>query len=292
MRRWPSPSAERFRNLDLQEFRGIVEPAERELAVPGPDRHVGNGVVGAGHEFVVGQVAVQYVELALGLHGEAVDAVFDRLGRVGVEVAETAAEIGGGAHLPEQPVQAFGAPVMVGGQKRAELLGQVEQNGAGFEQPGRRFGVVIHHRRDLGIGVDFDEAGGELVAFADIDQPGIVFGPGNAARQQFFQQYGDLDPVGRGQRIQLVRVLAHRQLLFVGRSGDRPVDAGELAAAFAFLLPDLRRRVVIRVAHGSRLLDLLWDVMLGDGSDMMRTGGHRLSLRKSSIQNINRRDRV
>jgi hypothetical protein len=35
---------------------------------------------------------------------------------------------------------------------------------------------MVHQRRDLGVRVDLDEAGAELVALADIDQPGVVFG--------------------------------------------------------------------------------------------------------------------
>ena len=58
---------------------------------------------------LVGELAVEHVELALHLHGEAVDRVFDLDRRIGVEVAEAAAEIGRAAHLPEQPVQRLGA---------------------------------------------------------------------------------------------------------------------------------------------------------------------------------------
>jgi hypothetical protein len=68
--------------------------------------------------------------------------------------------------------------------------------------------------------------------FVDADQPGVVFGAGVAQRQQLFQHHGDLDAVGRGQRVQLQRVLAHRQLLVMRGAGDGPVDVGELAAAW------------------------------------------------------------
>src|SRR3546814_4929147 len=75
----------------------------------GPDRHVGDRVRAAGHVLVVRQVPIEDVELALGLHRETVDGVFDLDRRIGVEMPEAAAEIGGAAHLPEQPVQAFRA---------------------------------------------------------------------------------------------------------------------------------------------------------------------------------------
>jgi hypothetical protein len=42
--------------------------------------------------------------------------------------------------------------------------------------PDRRSRRAVHQRRDLGVRVDLDEAGAELVAFADIDQPCVVFG--------------------------------------------------------------------------------------------------------------------
>ena len=42
----------------------------------------------------------------------------------------------------------------------------------------------------------------------------------------------------RAQRIQLQRVLAHRQFLVVRGPGNGPVDAGELTAVFFVPLPD------------------------------------------------------
>ena len=58
---------------------------------------------------LLGQVPVEHVELALDLHREAVDRVFDLGRRIGVEVAEAAAQVRRAAHLPEQPRQAVGA---------------------------------------------------------------------------------------------------------------------------------------------------------------------------------------
>jgi len=46
------------------------------------------------HIAMVSQVAVQHVHLSLGLHGVAVDGVFDLDRRIGVEVAKAAAEEG------------------------------------------------------------------------------------------------------------------------------------------------------------------------------------------------------
>ena len=57
------------------------------------------------------------VELPLRLHGEAVDGIFDLGRRIGVEMAEAAADIRRAAHLPEEPGQAFGARGALGGNK-------------------------------------------------------------------------------------------------------------------------------------------------------------------------------
>ena len=59
-----------------------------------------------------------------------------------------------------------------------------------------------------------------------------------AQRQQLFQHDRDLHAIGRAQRIQLQRVLAHGQLFIVRSPGNGPVDAGELAAVFFVPLPD------------------------------------------------------
>ncbi|MEY9595195.1 hypothetical protein ABIA06_007486 [Bradyrhizobium yuanmingense] len=98
--------------------------------IPGPHRHVGDGVVLAREIFVVSETPVEHVELALGLHCETVDGVFDLGRRIGVEVAEAAAEIGRTAHLPEQPGHRLGAGLDVLRQEGAELLGEVEQDRA------------------------------------------------------------------------------------------------------------------------------------------------------------------
>ncbi len=39
------------------------------------------------------------------------------------------------SHLPEQPVEALGATGVILGDKGAKLIGQIKQNGAGFENP-------------------------------------------------------------------------------------------------------------------------------------------------------------
>ena len=63
-------------------------------AVPWRCGDIGDGVVVAAQVFAFAQAAVQHVKLALGLHGEAVDRVFEFLGRIGKEVTKAAAEVG------------------------------------------------------------------------------------------------------------------------------------------------------------------------------------------------------
>ncbi|MNH27055.1 hypothetical protein D3C79_871480 [compost metagenome] len=133
-------------------------------------------------------------------------------------------------HLPEQPVQGFGTRGRTGGQEGCEFLGQVQQDRTRFEYPNRWLDAAIEQGGDLRVGVDLNEPTGELVAFADADQPGVVLGAAVAQGQQFFKKDGDFHAVGGCQRVQLQRVLANRQRLVVGRAGDRAVDTGELAA--------------------------------------------------------------
>ena len=109
--------------LHLQKLATFIKLAFGHAAVPGPDRHIGNGVVVTGHVAVRGQVLVQHVHLAFDFHGKAVDGVFDLDRRIGIKVPEATAQIRCAAHLPKQPRQAFGALRGLGGQENAKLFG-------------------------------------------------------------------------------------------------------------------------------------------------------------------------
>ena len=111
---------------------------------------------------------------------------------------------------------------------------------------------MIHHGGNLGIRIDFHEAAAELIAFTDIDQPGVILSPGMAKSQQFLQHYRDLDAIGRGQGVKLQWVLAHRQFFVMGGAGDGPVDVGELTAVAGLPLPDFRRCIGV-VGHWNAL---------------------------------------
>lgn len=106
-------------------------------------------------------------------------------------------------------------------QQGTELVRQIQQDRPRFEHPHRRLDATVEQGRDLRVGVYLDEATGELVALADADQPGIVLGTAVAQSKQFFKGNGDLDAIGRGQGIQLQRVLALRQVLVVRRACNR-----------------------------------------------------------------------
>ena len=159
-------------------------------------------------------------------------------------MAEAAAEEGRRAHLPEQPVHRFGACAGFGRQKGAELLGQVHQDRARLEHPQwLAADAVVGQRGNLGVRVDLDKAAAELVAVTDLDQPGVVFRTAVTKGKQLLKHDADLHAVGRGQGVELQRMLAHRQRLFLPRTGGRGVDAGELATRGRVVGPDFRRYV-------------------------------------------------
>ena len=91
-------------------------------------------------------------------------------------MAEAAAQERRRPHLPEQPVKRLGPRRRVLGQESAELFGEVEQDRPALEHALGlcRIGPV-EQRRNLRIGVQFDEARTELVALADVDVPGVIF---------------------------------------------------------------------------------------------------------------------
>ena len=120
-------------------------------------------------------MTIEHIELALYFHGEPVDCVFDLDRCVGIKMPEPAAKIGRAAHLPEQPAQRFGALRTVLGQERAEFLRQIQQDRARFKHPLRLGFAMVHQRRDLRIRIGRHKAAAELIAIADLDQPGIVF---------------------------------------------------------------------------------------------------------------------
>ena len=142
------------------------------------------------------------------------------------------------------------------GQEGAELFGQVEQDGAGLEHAGGRFGAAVQQGRDLGVGIDLHETTAELIALEDIHQPGVVLGIAMTGRQELLEQDGDLLPVRRTLRIQLQRVLSDGELTLESRTGGGAVDACKLAAIAGLRAPHFLRHIAWRlilksiVCHG------------------------------------------
>ena len=118
---------------------------------------------------------VEYVELAFHFHRIAVDRIFELLRRIGVEMAKAAAQIGGRAHLPEKPAHHLGFLCGIGGHECAKFFREIEHDRPAFEHPLRGVAGVVHERRDLGVGVYLHKARAELVTFANVDQPCVIF---------------------------------------------------------------------------------------------------------------------
>src|SRR3546814_17319171 len=99
-----------------------------------------------------------------------------------------------------------------------------------------------------------DETARKLIALADVDQPGVIFGARMARREQLLEHHRDLHAIGRPERIKLERMLADRQILVVRRTRDGPVDIGEKPAAFLVPRPDSRRHIFVVIGHRELLV--------------------------------------
>ena len=162
---------------------------------------------------------------------------------------ETAAQERCSAHLPHEPGQGFRAPLRLGGQELPKLLGQVNEDRAGLEDADRFGPGPVDERWDLRVWIDRHKARAELIALADVDQPGVVLGACVTALEQLLEHDRDLDPVWGTHRIELKRMLAGGQRLVVGRAGDRPVDVGETTAVLPIPGPHLGRDVLGGLHH-------------------------------------------
>jgi hypothetical protein len=131
----------------------------------------------------------------------------------------------------------------------------MHQDRARLEHADRLGAAAIDQRRDLGIGIGGNEARAELLAIADLDQPGVVFRALVPERQQLLEHDGDLLAVRRAQRIELERMLADRQLLVVRRARDRAIGVGEAAAVGLVPGPDFGWRIGRSVAHFTNPLE-------------------------------------
>jgi hypothetical protein len=114
------------------------------------------------------------------------------------------------AHLPEKPRQALGARGMQGRQKcTAKLLREIHQDRARLEDTDRLGAAAIQQRRDLRIRIDRDEAAAELLAVVDLYGPGVVLRRLVTECEQLLEHHRHLHAVGRGERVDLERMLAY-----------------------------------------------------------------------------------
>ena len=93
-------------------------------------------------------------------------------------------------------------PAVSVGRSFPDLLGQVLQDGAGFEN--RQARVGIHDRRHLVVRADGQELRLELVALVDVHRDDAVRQPG------FLQHDGDLLAIARGPEIQVDQAFTPR----------------------------------------------------------------------------------
>ena len=213
--------------VHIEKLFRFIQVVEHQAAIPGPVRHIGDGVVVATEEAPLGEVAIQHIQLTLHFHGETVDRVLEFLRRIGIKMAKTATQVRHTAHLPEQPGKTFRARAGVFRQELAEFFRQIEQYRAGLEHPRGRVGTAIQQCGNLGVGVDLDKAGTELIALKDVDQPGIIFRALVTQCQQLLQQHRHFHTVRRGEGVELQRVLTPRQCVVVRGTGDGPIDIGK-----------------------------------------------------------------
>ncbi len=156
-------------------------------------------------------------------------------------MAEAAAEIGRAAHLPEQPVTGIRS---VPADRSAGTRRTFRPGATGSRRtrtPGSA--SVVLWSISAGI-LEFGLISTKplpnwspspmLISQASYSAP--VWPSG----QQLLEHDRHLHAIGRGQRIELQRMLADRQLLVVGRAGNRPVQAAPRPRQVLVPCPDFR----------------------------------------------------
>ena len=186
-----------FQLIPRHQIARLVEIAE--AAQPRRDGDIGDGIA-ARDPVAPGKLAVQ--------HGQKPRRLCDisrfRAGILDVfpgemvEKSDLPEHRADAAHLEHQPLDGLIA-LCPGADQRAGLVGQIDQDRARLEQRQRRAArpVGVDDGGDLVVGVQRQECRAHLVIAGEIDQMGVVDQP------HFLQRDGNLDPVGRRQRIKL-----------------------------------------------------------------------------------------
>src|SRR5690606_16730470 len=100
-----------------------------------------------------------------------------------------------------------------------------------------------------GVRIDSDEAGSELIAVANANEPRVVLSALVTEREKFLEHHRDFHAVRRCQRVKLEGMLADGELLLVRRPGDGAIDVREASAVLLVPGPDFGRRIFGAIAH-------------------------------------------
>ena len=172
-----------------------------QVAHPGEDGHVGNGVGIAHHPGLVAQVLIQHPQEALGLVHIAVARafVFKVFAGKFMEKAQLPQHRPQAAHLPHQPLQRGVALGRVGREKLPGFFGQINQDGPRFKQRQRLAAraVGVEDGGDFVVGIERQKRRVKLVVVLKADGVRLV------GQAHFFQRNRHFHAIGRGQRIQL-----------------------------------------------------------------------------------------
>ncbi len=143
---------------------------------PGIARHVRDGI-GTRHELAIGQTPVEHPVEPVDLVAVAIDGVGQLVLRIVRKVVVLAGHRPEPAHLPEQPLDRFGAASHVARDELAGLVGEIEQDRARFEHRDRLAaagGRVVDQRRDAVVGRHRQKVRLELLALADVHRLDVV----------------------------------------------------------------------------------------------------------------------
>ncbi len=61
----------------IDKFCGVVEAVQYQSPIPRPDRNVSDRISITADVWLVGQLSIEHIHLAFGLHGEAIDRIFE-----------------------------------------------------------------------------------------------------------------------------------------------------------------------------------------------------------------------
>jgi hypothetical protein len=144
-------------------------------------------------------------------------------------MAEAAAEVAAGTHLPEQPVQALRPLRALERQElalRVVAVAEVDEDRPRLEDARLRRPVV--ERGDLAVRVDGHEAAAELVA-ADLREPRVVLEAREDA-DELLEEDRHFHAVRRAKAVELDVVVADRQRLLLARARRLGIDRRPLAS--------------------------------------------------------------